>query len=119
MACGCSSETGGASSARRTPSRCSSCGSRLARRSSSIASRTRCRDGCAQRASRSDLMPRRRLLIGVVIAAGVLVGGRVLSTLYASYSWYAAMGAAQLWSERAGDLLLIYGLGFTLAVAFA
>ena len=64
-------------------------------------------------------MPPRRLLIGVVIAAAVLVGGRVLSTVYASYEWYAAMGASQLWSERAGDLLLIYGLGFALAVLLA
>ncbi|HEX6627281.1 MAG TPA: UPF0182 family protein [Gemmatimonadaceae bacterium] len=62
---------------------------------------------------------RRRLFIGVVVAAAVLVGGRALSALYADYSWYAAHGATPLWSERAGDALLVYGIGFTFAVVFA
>jgi uncharacterized membrane protein (UPF0182 family) len=64
-------------------------------------------------------MPRRRLLVGVVIAAVLLVGGRTLSALYADHSWYAAMGAAPLWSERAGDMLLIYGIGWVVAVFLA
>ncbi len=64
-------------------------------------------------------MPRRRLLVGVVIAAVLLVGGRTLSALYADHSWYAAMGAAPLWTERAGDMLLIYGIGWVLAVLLA
>ncbi|MDQ6769263.1 MAG: UPF0182 family protein [Gemmatimonadota bacterium] len=61
-------------------------------------------------------MPRRRLLIGVVIAAVLLVGGRTLSALYADYSWYGAMAAGALWSERAGDVFLIYGIGLVVAV---
>lgn len=65
------------------------------------------------------MTPRRRLLIGVVIAAALLVGGRALSALYADYTWYAAMGATPLWSERAGDLLLINGLGTAIAVFVA
>jgi len=64
-------------------------------------------------------MPRRRLLIGVVIAAAILVAGRTLSTIHADYSWYSAMGATPLWSERAGDLLLIYGIGSVIAVFVA
>jgi len=64
-------------------------------------------------------MPRRRLLIGVVIAAALLVGGRALSTVYAEYGWYGAMGAIPLWSERAEDLLLIYGIGSVIAVFVA
>jgi len=64
-------------------------------------------------------MPRRRLLVGVVIAAVLLVGGRALSLLYADYTWYAAMGAGPLWSERAGDLLLIFGIGWVVAVLLA
>ena len=64
-------------------------------------------------------MPRRRLLIGVVIAAAILVAGRTLSTIHADYSWYSAMGATPLWSERAGDLLLIYGVGSVIAVFVA
>ena len=62
------------------------------------------------------MRPRRRLLIGVVIAAVLLVGGRALSLLYADYAWYGAMGAGPLWSERAGDVLLIYGIGWVVAV---
>lgn len=65
------------------------------------------------------MTPRRRLLIGVVIAAALLVGGRALSTVYADYGWYGAMGATPLWSERAGDLLLIYGIGSVIAVFVA
>ena len=64
-------------------------------------------------------MPRRRLLIGVVIAAALLVGGRALSTVFADYTWYGAMGAIPLWNERAGDLLLIYGIGSVMAVFVA
>jgi len=64
-------------------------------------------------------MPRRRLLVGVVIAAVLLVGGRTFSVLYADHSWYGAMGAAALWSERAGDTLLIYGIGWVVAVLLA
>lgn len=64
-------------------------------------------------------MPRRRLLIGVVIAAALLVGGRALSALYADYNWYAAMGATPLWRERARDLLLIHGIGTVIALFVA
>jgi len=64
-------------------------------------------------------MARRRLLIGVVIAAALLVGGRTLSALFADYAWYAAMGASPLWEERAGDLLLMYGIGSVIAVFVA
>ncbi len=62
---------------------------------------------------------RRRLFIGVVIAAAVLVGGRAASTVFADYTWYGSLGAATLWSERAGDLLLIYGIGTVVAVLLA
>ena len=62
---------------------------------------------------------RRRLLIGVVIAAVLLVGGRAASVLYADYTWYDALGASPLWRERTGDLLLIYGIGSVIAVLFA
>ncbi|MEO8909349.1 MAG: UPF0182 family protein [Gemmatimonadaceae bacterium] len=60
-------------------------------------------------------MPRQRLLFGVILLAAVLVGGRVLSALYADYTWYAAMGATPLWSERASDLMLVYGIGWVVA----
>jgi uncharacterized membrane protein (UPF0182 family) len=63
--------------------------------------------------------PRRRLLVGVVIAAAVLVGGRAASMLFADYTWYAALGASALWRERLGDLTLVYGIGSVVAVLFA
>jgi uncharacterized membrane protein (UPF0182 family) len=59
---------------------------------------------------------RRRLFVGVVIAAAVLVGGRAASTMFADYTWYTSLGAGALWSERAGDVLLIYGIGTVIAV---
>jgi uncharacterized membrane protein (UPF0182 family) len=62
---------------------------------------------------------RRRLLVGILIAALLLVGGRALSALYADYTWYSAMGATPLWEERAGDVLLIYGIGWVIAVLLA
>jgi uncharacterized membrane protein (UPF0182 family) len=62
---------------------------------------------------------RRRVLIGVVVAAAILVGGRAASALYANYTWYAVLGASSLWRERAGDLLLIYGIGSVIAVLVA
>jgi uncharacterized membrane protein (UPF0182 family) len=62
---------------------------------------------------------RRRLLIGVAIAAGILIGGRASSALYADHTWYGSLGAGALWTERAGDLLLIYGLGTSIAVLLA
>jgi uncharacterized membrane protein (UPF0182 family) len=62
---------------------------------------------------------RRRLFTGVVVAATVLVGGRASSALFADYTWYAALGAGPLWSERAGDLLLVYGIGTVTAVLLA
>jgi uncharacterized membrane protein (UPF0182 family) len=62
---------------------------------------------------------RRSLLLGVVIAAVALVGGRAASVLFDDYTWYNALGASPLWRERAGDLLLIYGIGSVIAVLFA
>lgn len=62
---------------------------------------------------------RRRLFVGVVIAAVVLVVGRAASTVFADYTWYSSLGAAPLWSERAGDVLLIYGIGTVVAVLLA
>jgi uncharacterized membrane protein (UPF0182 family) len=47
------------------------------------------------------------------------VGGRTISTLHADFAWYRAMGATPLWSERAGDMLLIYGIGSVIAVFVA
>jgi uncharacterized membrane protein (UPF0182 family) len=63
-----------------------------------------------------NVTARRVVLLGLLIAAVLLLAGRGASALYADYTWYAAMGATPLWNERAGDLLLIYGIGSAVAV---
>lgn len=64
-------------------------------------------------------MAKRRLAIGVVAIAGVLLGGRAGSLFYDSFTWYDALGARSLWMERTLDVSLIYGSGFLFAFAFA
>src|SRR3954470_7418106 len=111
----------GASFAHPILSRFWSCDSRREPSQSSTRFSSRWRDGCAPRASRSDVTDstRRRLFAGVVIAAAVLVGGRASSALFADYTWYGALGAGALWGERTGDLFLIYGIGTVVAVLIA
>lgn len=64
-------------------------------------------------------MSTRRLAIGVVAITGVLLGGRALSLLYDSYTWYDSLGARSLWMQRAVDASLIAALGFIVALTFA
>lgn len=64
-------------------------------------------------------MSRRRLAIGVAVLAAILLGGRALSILYDSYTWYDSLGARSLWMERALDVSLIRGTGFVAAMLFA
>lgn len=62
---------------------------------------------------------RRRLAIGVAVCAAILLGGRALSILYDSFTWYDSLGARSLWFERVVDVSLIRGTGFTVAMLFA
>ncbi|HEU4748356.1 MAG TPA: UPF0182 family protein [Gemmatimonadaceae bacterium] len=64
-------------------------------------------------------MSRRRLLLGVVMAAALLVAGRALSAAYADYTWYRALGATALWNERAVDLILVYAVGLGVSFGIA
>src|SRR2546421_516765 len=64
-------------------------------------------------------MSTRRLAIGVVAIAAVLLGGRALSVLYDSFTWYNALSAGALWTERATDIFLLSAIGFLFAFAFA
>src|SRR5215212_2014014 len=57
--------------------------------------------------------------MGAVTGAAILIGGRASSALYADHTWYGSLGAGALWTERAGDLVLIYGLGTAIAVLVA
>src|SRR5437867_5041520 len=63
-------------------------------------------------------MSTRRLAIGVVAIAAILLGGRALSVLYDSFTWYKSLGAGALWTERATDTLLLSAIGFFFAFAF-
>jgi uncharacterized membrane protein (UPF0182 family) len=63
-------------------------------------------------------MSTRRLAIGVVAIAAILLGGRALSILYDSFTWYNSLGAGALWAERATDTLLLSAVGFLFAFAF-
>jgi len=61
----------------------------------------------------------RRLLVGLVAAAAVLLLGRALALVYADYSWYSALDASALWSERAGDAAIIHAISAAVAGLFA
>lgn len=65
------------------------------------------------------MTPGRRLLVGLVAAAAVLLLGRALALVYADYSWYSALNASQLWSERARDFALIHTVSAAVAGLFA
>ncbi|HYN81143.1 MAG TPA: UPF0182 family protein [Gemmatimonadaceae bacterium] len=65
------------------------------------------------------MTPGRRLLLGLAAAAAVLLLGRILAVVYADYSWYSALGASALWSERARDVAMIHTVSAAVAGIFA
>jgi uncharacterized membrane protein (UPF0182 family) len=65
------------------------------------------------------MTPGRRLLFGLAAAAAVLLLGRILAVVYADYSWYSALDASAVWSERARDVATIHTLSAALAGVFA
>jgi uncharacterized membrane protein (UPF0182 family) len=65
------------------------------------------------------MTPGRRLLFGLAAAAAVLLLGRILAVVYADYTWYNALDASALWSERARDVAVIHVLSATIAGVFA
>lgn len=65
------------------------------------------------------MTPGRRLLFGLAAGAAVLLLGRILAVVYAHYSWYSALDASALWSERAGDVALIHTISAVVAGIFA
>ncbi|MDQ6716710.1 MAG: UPF0182 family protein, partial [Gemmatimonadota bacterium] len=62
---------------------------------------------------------RRRLAIGVAVLAAILLGGRAMSVLYDSFTWYDSLGARSVWIERARDLVLVRGTGFIAGMLFS
>lgn len=65
------------------------------------------------------MTPGRRLLFGLAAGAAVLLLGRILAVVYADYSWYSALDASALWSERARDAATIHTVSAALAGLFA
>jgi uncharacterized membrane protein (UPF0182 family) len=53
---------------------------------------------------------RRWLVLGLVIVALVLLVGRALASIYVSYRWYDALGAASLWRVQTTTILTLRGL---------
>jgi hypothetical protein len=43
---------------------------------------------------------RRRLTIGVVVAAALLIAGRAVAGIYVDYRWYQALGAVHVWRAQ-------------------
>jgi uncharacterized membrane protein (UPF0182 family) len=62
---------------------------------------------------------RRRIAIGLVVAAAVLLAGRLAALLFVDHAWYSALGAAPLWREKIYDLTVIHLTSFFFAGLFA
>jgi uncharacterized membrane protein (UPF0182 family) len=62
---------------------------------------------------------RRRLVVGLVAGAAVLLVGRLVAVIYAEYSWYDTLGATPLWKERVNDAFVIQISSATFAALFA
>ncbi|MFN2603239.1 MAG: UPF0182 family protein [Gemmatimonadaceae bacterium] len=65
------------------------------------------------------MTPGRRLLLGLVAAAAVLLLGRALALVYTDYAWYDALSAAPLWGEKTADLTAIHLFSAVFAGLFA
>ena len=65
------------------------------------------------------MTPGRRLLFGLAAAAAVLLLGRILAVVYADYTWYSALDASPLWSERVRDFAVIHIVSAIVAGIFA
>ncbi len=61
---------------------------------------------------------RRWLVAGFAGLALVLLAGRAAATVYMSYQWYQAMGAAPVWRARAANAALLHLLFGSLGVVF-
>lgn len=65
------------------------------------------------------MTPGRRLLVGLVAAAAILLLGRVLALVYADYAWHHALGASAVWTEKVRDITIIQTTSAFLAGLFA
>ena len=54
------------------------------------------------------MISRRRLAIGLAVAAAVLLLGRAAALLFSDHAWYTALGATSVWRERARNLAVLH-----------
>src|SRR5688572_153683 len=62
---------------------------------------------------------RRRLAIGLAVAAAVLLTGRAAALLFSDHAWYASLGAEALWRERVRNLAVLHLISAVFAGLFA
>jgi hypothetical protein len=53
------------------------------------------------------MTPRRWLIASAIAVAVLLLVGRVAADLYASYSWYDALGATSVWRAKVGTMTIL------------
>src|SRR3954470_12776481 len=77
------------------------------------------RAGCASRASPSEMTQRRWLIASAIALALLLLVGRLVADMYASYAWYDALGATSVWRARVGTMTVIRLAEWVAASLFA
>lgn len=65
------------------------------------------------------MISRRRLAIGLAVAAAVLLTGRAAALLFSDHAWYASLGAESIWRERVRNLAVIHLVSAVFAGLFA
>ena len=65
------------------------------------------------------MISRRRLAIGLAVAAAVLLTGRAAALLYSDHAWYSALGATPVWRERLRDLAVVHLISAVFSGLFA
>lgn len=65
------------------------------------------------------MRPHRPVIAALAAGAALLLVGRAFAFLYSEAMWYSSLGASSLWRERVVDTLLVNGVCFFGAAAFA
>lgn len=61
---------------------------------------------------------RRRIALGVLTAAALLIAGRVVTGIYVDYGWYEALGARDVWRAQIMNSLWLRTASATIATVF-
>ena len=65
------------------------------------------------------MISKRRLAIGLAVAAAALLAGRAGALLFSDNAWYTALGAGAIWAERARNLTVLHLISAVFAGLFA